>query len=281
MDIICLKISCDGPPDKAQFDLHAIVRPNHNNPKKETLIIDRWNSYTVNKLTLELEFHFLGHRDYVHGSSMLDGMILAVTKMIPAAHKKQVQIKQFRIIREIDSNATVEAMPSDAALNYPSIKNAAARLDLHTPQGMYTGLLFAKPGAIVSNRIDEYDARDYVSQVRINSEGSSVAKLKSIKNTLDLVRAIVEANRQITWKEIGTDIEVNKMRWAFLTNFPWIDDNLAGKFETVIFSKPRNMNTPNRLFPIKSFDIPGLKFDIRPEICFFIEQQDSIDKIPD
>jgi hypothetical protein len=212
---------------------------------------------------------------------MLDGMLLAITQMIPAIKKSQLQIKQFRIIKEIDSHATVEAMPSDVALNCPSIKNAAARLDLSTPHGMYTGLLFAKPGATVSNRIDEYDARDYVTRIRVNSEGSSVAKLKSIKNTLDLLRAIVEANRQITWKEIGTDIKVKKMRWAFLTHFPWIDDSIAAGFETVIFSKPRNMNTPNRLFPVKSFNIPGLKFDNQPEICFFIEQQDSTDKIPD
>jgi len=224
---------------------------------------------------IDLNFTFLGHRNYVHGSSMMEGMIRSISGSLPSGISLPAKIKMFKVIREFSTQARAESMRTEDAQYHKSIKNAVARLDFVTAGCAFTSFLFAIPGKSVVERQVSYDAGDYVGRVGILEGDSSYGELVNIRNVTDLARGIVEANRQITLKRPSLQCKIKKMRWAYLTNFKFFE-NCEKPYSTRVHFVPKMVyNIEDRIFEVKKVVLEDCDSKEESDICFYIQPERS------
>lgn len=228
--------------------------------------------YTIGfeAFALELYYPFLGHRDYAHGSSMLEGMLGAVKLMEPDIVEHGAVIRQFKVISQCDSLARAEAMLTSDAAKHPFLGDAKARLDLTLNDKKITSLLFAidKP---IGWRLKEYLAGDYVEYVKWVDNDLSYGIIKRIADYIDLIRAINECNRQLTVKSFPTPEWSNCVRWAYLINMPLLTDQQCSEITKVTFARAETIDVGNHRFEVKIGQLDGPASYFEFEICFFIE----------
>ncbi|MFC1799093.1 hypothetical protein ACFLZL_04735 [Thermodesulfobacteriota bacterium] len=233
--------------------------------------MDRFSSVIVNKNSHIYQFKLLGHRNYVHGSSMLICLLDAIQSLKPGALEKQAHIKQFKIIKEFHTNAKAIVMPISEAPSSVYLKDAVARLDLKTEFGEFTSLLLPLADEIVSNRISTYDSKDYVNSAESFDNGKAVAWLKNIYNYIDFLRGIIEANVQLTTCEMSQSGKISKIRWAYIMDFPFFNSTDVVKHKKIYLTKKTEVRKGNRIFQVKSISFDGLNDTFTPELAFFIE----------
>ncbi len=219
---------------------------------------------------VDLKFQYLGHRDYVHGSSMLEGMLKSVSLFLGYRISSGSKIKSFRIIKEFNFHARAVSMRTEDCHNYPLLDKATARLDIEIDRERYTSLLIPEPAQKVTDRLSSYDAGVYVESIKIFNDGMSCAKLLNMNNLIDLMRGIVEANRQITIKEyISKDFV--KMRWGYVTDFQIPSEEEIRRVKSVKFSPRFVMSKNDHIFALKKVHIDDLGDVFNFDICFFIQ----------
>ncbi len=218
-----------------------------------------------------VSYHYLGQRDYVHGSSMLRSMLLAMGE----ATKREIspsRIKQFRVIKEFSSNARVECGRTEEIRGHKNAKDAVARLDLEIDDNRYTALLVPRPDSHVEDRNSEYDAADYVVGIELKENGESYASLQHINDVIDLLRGVVEGFRQILIEEASAKNEtIKKMRWGYVTNF-WIEKYKDLEPRTEVKYSPRALFPENtQRFVVRDFSLLGETKKQDSNICFYQE----------
>jgi hypothetical protein len=224
--------------------------------------------------SLDLDFTFLGHRDYVHGSSMMEGMIKSISNYLPSGISMPANIKMFKVIREFDTQARAESMKTEDAQYHRFLKDAVARLDFVTAGRAMTSLLFARHGKTVVERQDSYDAGDYIDGVGVLDDDSSYGELINIKNVIDLARGVVEANRQITLKKPSLQCRIKKMRWAYLTNFKFFENYEEPRRTTVRFIPKTVYSIEDRIFAVKRIILEDYDSSEESDICFYIQPEE-------
>lgn len=213
-------------------------------------------------------YEFLGERDYVHGSSMLLSMLQEIAGLAGRGVFDPATIKVFKVNKEFATHGVVEALPAEAARSRPDLARAAARLDLATGQGRFTGLVFDRPARPVTRRRADYDAGDYVSWVEPEKDGCGRAGLTAINDPIDLLRGVVEANRQLSWRQAEAPERIRKMRWSYVSAFGIVSGEKLASAPEVEFTPRAVVARHNNLFVVKRFRIPGLGGDWQAEICF-------------
>lgn len=231
--------------------------------------MDRWNSYTLDPKTGEVGFTFLGHRDYVHGTSMLDVLLETMKTHYPQAFAEASLIKNFRIIEEFSTAARAYVMPTLDVRGHALLKDAVARLDLINADGAWTGFLVSDFAHPVEARFGEYDAADYIGDIAPQSDGGNLVQNTTVENRIDLIRAIIEGMRQIEWREHGADADIPRMRWGYISGFRLLSDGEAAAVPSFHLSAARVIDTPGREFSIRKITLTGVDGGADAEMCFF------------
>ena len=219
---------------------------------------------------LELEYPFLGHRPYAHGSSMLEGMLRALTRFRPRVLEEAPQIRQFKVIRPFASYSMAEAMRTEDVGRHPRLARAAARLDVNAGPEQLTSLLFPTHSPIAT-RLMEYNAADYVEGVFTGENGTSWGHLIRVRDYIDLIRGINEVNRQLTVNGFPDPDWSKVVRWAYLRHLPIFDDRDCATMEKVSYRVTDVVDVGNHRFEIKEGILEGGFGRFSFEICFFIE----------
>lgn len=220
--------------------------------------------------SLLLDYPLLGHRQYVHGSSMLEGMMNSIIEFTSESAVFEGRIKQFKIIHNVETSAVAVAMRRKDALRHPTLGDALARLDLDIGSDEYTSLLFPH-GKIIHRKLAGYDAADYVTCVHENGDGATVGEVCRLRDYVDLVRAINECNRQATVAGFPHADWSKRVRWAYLSNMPMVKNELVHHINMIIFRLAETVDLGKHRFEIKDgfFNEVGASPDFK--ICFFIE----------
>lgn len=234
--------------------------------------MDRWNSYQLDCATGRAKFTFLGHRDYVHGSSMLDVLLEMFKARYPEAVSDTAVIKSFRIIQEFSTGATAHVMPTAEVRGNPLVKDAVARLDLindvHGVKEQWSGLLLADPDMAALGRRDDYDSRDYVARIQ-PLDGFDRVECANVQNRIDLIRAIIEGMLQIERRDHGVDVAITRMRWGYLSGFRLLSDAAAAQVKAFTLSTARIIDAPGQEFSIRDIALAGADIGADAQMCFF------------
>lgn len=239
--------------------------------------MDRWNSIETLQVSSRVSFRFLGHRNYVHGTSMLDALLDAMAPLVAGSWSADARILQFRVIREVACGGNAFAMNTAAAHTHPQMGKAVARLDLLNGGQKLTAFLVGDLGAPVAARIQEYNAGSYVSRLLSAEDGGRIIKTQGIATRIDLIRAIIEGMRQAEAEERGKTIDIQ--RWGYLTDFPLMTDAEAAKISTVALGPAKllsgggrtRLSPPGRTrFSLRSIRIAEFGEERHPEMCFFL-----------
>ena len=202
---------------------------------------------------------------------MLDCLLYAIELQYPRLFLSSVSIKQFKIIKEFSTHAKAEVMLSEEVRYHPRLREVVARLDLSSNMGSFSAILFPEPRDIVQKRIANYNSENYVNKVFSLNDAEGEAELKNIFNFIDLMRGIVEANRQLSIIESRSLGKVEKMRWVYIVNFPLISDEEASRIQKVSFRRKTLVKNDNIYFPVKDVLITGFDEKMLPNIAFFVQ----------
>lgn len=216
---------------------------------------------------LELEYPYLGHRNYAHGSSMLKGMLDCARLYSSRVDSAGTIIRNFKIIRGFSSLSRAEAMPHAKAQAHPQLMDCTARLDLLVGEEYISVLLFPRDEAI-SRRDSEYDSRTYVSSLSVNSTDCAEGVMQNINGFIDLIRGINEVNRQATMSRINPPAIGSSLRWAYITDLPLISDEKACDVKQVTFKLLITQVVGKMRFEIKEGSFPELGSEYDHQICF-------------
>lgn len=227
---------------------------------------------------VEMEYPFLGHRQYTHGSSMLEGMLRVLRQFRPALLEENARIKQFKVMRPFADHSRAEGMLTRDVAQHPRLGKAVARLDVEAGSERLTSLLFPTESPITW-RLGEYNAANYVEKVYPDpSEGDPWGRLIRVKDYIDLIRGINEVNRQLTVQGFPDPNWSKTVRWAYICNIPILSDHACTEMERVSFQKKNLVDLGNHRFEIKSGRLEGRESIFLFEICFFIELPAGSDK---
>ncbi len=216
----------------------------------------------------EATYQYLGHRDYVHGSSMLLSMLEALAEYAGREVFAPARIKMFKIINELTVQGLVECLPAAQAPAHPRLAQASARLDLDTEKGGFTSLVLPQPGRPVSERVAAYDAGDYVERVEAGPGPKCRARLTGINDFIDLLRGVVEANRQLILQQSDEPQKIQKMRWAYLADFGILPDADFSRALDIEFLPKIVVARDRNRFIVKTFRVPGWGDGFRADMCF-------------
>ena len=221
-------------------------------------------SYPVKSCALE--YKYLGHRNYAHGSSMLEGMIKTIMKLKP---KENLKIFEFKIIKQFNNFSYTEAFEERHMKTHPSLKKAVAILILGNNKKKFVCLLF-KQKEKIKQRLDQYKSQNYIRAIN-TYKNKSIAKFKNVSDFIDLVRAINEGNRQLTLKEMPNNSWRKKIRWAYIHNLDIVKNSICKNFTSVIFLVDQDIQLGNKRFVIKKGKIISKNKSIKFKICFYIQ----------
>jgi hypothetical protein len=217
-----------------------------------------------------LSFHLLGHRGYVHGPCMLEGMLRSLDRFLPAGLTLPARINSFKVIREFYTQAYVECLETSETQQYKGLKNAVASLDIIISDKSFKVLLFDLPGRPVTHRLSSWTPADFVREIYLEKGGAARAVVKNLRNSVDLITAIVEAYRQILLNEPDTDTSFLKMRWGYITNFPLFTAKAASQVIDVYFGPKKIILTnPKTQFILKQFRVDQSPDGLTSEMCFY------------
>lgn len=232
--------------------------------KIKNILIKKKYSYPVKSCALE--YKYLGHRNYTHGSSMLEGMIKTIMRF---KHKENLKIFEFKVIKQFNNFSYTEAFDERHIKRHPGLKKAVAILILGSNKKKYACLLF-KQKEKIKQRLDQYRSQNYIRAIHAH-KNKSIAKFKNISDFIDLVRAINEGNRQLTLKEMPDDSWRKKIRWAYIHNLDIVKNSICKNFTSVIFVVDQDIQLGNKRFVIKKGKIISKKKSIKFKICFYIQ----------
>jgi hypothetical protein len=222
-------------------------------------------SYEVK--SLNLNYFYLGHRDYAHGSSMLEGMLKTLALF---ENLDDFEILNFRVIKQFSNLSYTEAFLEDNLKFHPNKKQAVARLRISNGKQNYICLLFPKNEKI-NERLTDYKSPDYIKSIKIIDKGKSQATFQNINDFIDLIRALNEGNRQITLEEVESDEWKKKIRWAYIENLKIISDMDCRNFNSVEYTDYSEQQISDKKFVIKNGLLISEKMKIKFKICFFIQ----------
>jgi len=220
--------------------------------------------------SVELEYPYLGHRDYTHGSSMLEGMLKAIEVMEPNLVSKGAIIKNYKVINQFSNLSRAEAMRTSDVAKHPSLGEAKARLDLVVDGNQFTSLLFSidKP---ITWRLDEYSAGDYVEHVEWLDDNLSFGRMIRITDFIDLIRGVNECNRQLTVNSFPDANWSSRVRWAYIKKLALFSSKQCSEFTRVNFERSATVDMRNHRFEIRKGQLVSPNLTSEFEICFFIE----------
>lgn len=223
-------------------------------------------NYSYPVKTCLLQYKFLGHRNYTHGSSMLEGMIKTIQKF---QDLKKIKIFEFKLIKQFNNLSLTEAFEVKYLKIHPNTKKAVAILIAGNQKKKYVCLLFKKKEKI-KQRLIKYNSQNYIEHIDV-SKKTTTARFKNITDFIDLIRAINEGNRQITLKEMPNNLWRKKIRWAFINNLDVIQDSICKNFTLAEYVVDQDVQVGKKRFVIKNGKIFSKKKNIKFKICFFIK----------
>jgi len=204
---------------------------------------------------------------------MLDSLLDATRPLLNGASLDNGKIRSFRVIREIAHHGVTHAMPTRDAHGFRDSDAAAARLDIEVEDEKLTAFLIADETSPVTETRGDYEAGDYVAAYDPGEDQSYEVRPQNVETRIDLMRAIIEAMRQIELRERGDTIATQ--RWGYITDFPLISDevsSLAGGF-SISASKFVKAEGAKR-FSIRNIMLNGYDGKL-PQMCFFVELKNA------
>jgi len=221
-----------------------------------------------------LDFVYLGSRNYVNGLTIFEEMIKAFMLFENTAISRPTYIKQFKVKEFLRTNARMEILMPQSGLEnifmHPWLKTANGRIDLFTAQKKaFVLLLFGKPDEPVNKSAEEYDRGNYISDQKIFKDRSAVSKLTNLGNVFDLLRGIVEVNQRLSNKDIKELINRNKSYWAYMKDFKFVNTSELYQVREIHFSPPVFVHGLSRVFTIRKVKIMGLAGAPVLEIGYF------------
>lgn len=217
-------------------------------------------------VSCSLEYKFLGHRQYTHGSSMLEGMLKTIFRF---KKKHNSKILEFKVIKQFNQFSYTEAFEEKYLSFHPNVKKAVAILTVRLNKTKYICLLFKKKDKI-KQRLNSYRSQNYIKKIDIY-KNKSKAYFKNIKDYIDLVRAINEGNRQITIEEMPNDSWKKKIRWAYIQNLEIIKNNICRQYKSVTYNVDKDIQIGKKRFVIKNGKLISKNRKLSFKICFYIQ----------
>ncbi len=138
-------------------------------------------------------FHFLGQRNYIHGSSLINNLIdLSASKEWPLG---QIDKINATFNYQLKNQARYELYDFSGNTD-SSLKKFPAFFDLKTEKGKYILVVNPQKGQITERM--KYDEEGLVAGYVIEEESNTC--FLDIVNTLDFVNVIIALNKQILFK---------------------------------------------------------------------------------
>jgi len=171
-------------------------------------------------IEVRTDFPFLGTRDYIHGTSILDAFLDAAERLSGAA----VMVKRLKLQRTATSNGRLVLAHEACAERELDAANA---IFVATVDGALCHGFFAEDGSPVGRREHVSYA---VSDVRAEAFGGMCRIAPA--NRKDLVRATIEANKRFHELTVGGS-EPAVVRFGYLENWavPPADTAFSGTLE--------------------------------------------------
>lgn len=234
--------------------------------KIEIKNINLKKKYLYPVVSCALEYKFLGHRQYTHGSSMFEGMLKTIFRF---EKKCKSKIIEFKVVKQFNQFSYTEAFEEKYLSFHPNVKKAVAVLVVRLNKKKYVCLLFKKKDKI-KQRLNNYRSQNYIKKID-TYKNKSKAYFKNIQDYIDLIRAINEGNRQITLAEMPNDRWKKKIRWAYIQNLEVIKDNFCRQYKSVIYNIEKDIQLGKKRFVIKKGKLISKNRIINFKICFFIQ----------
>jgi hypothetical protein len=157
-------------------------------------------------------FVFLGERRYVHGTTMLARLSDAIRRLDPDS--ASLGVHQFVVRSELrDSDGAIEVHRGDAAPAEPG-RLPVAELRTAVAGEPVAAAVYAAPGTAVSGRDTRDRERELVRDATLTEPFSGRATLHGVADEHELVRAIVEATKQL--HVLTLDGRNPSIRWVSL-----------------------------------------------------------------
>jgi hypothetical protein len=215
----------------------------------------------------EIDFYFLGSRNYVNGLTIFEEMIKASHDLITRSYGSIKNIHLFKIHKFVRSNCSLVILGPQDQPGYTSQEvSAIMSLGLAKGQDIRLHLLERKEPA--SARLVDYDRGVYINRENGNDIGPVSVHLRNIKSEYDLIRAIVEANYRHCVALAADHGVYQGVSWAYIKNFPWFEEAKASRVEVINFQKLSVFPARERIFFIRTFSL-NVKPEMEIEIGFF------------
>ena len=218
--------------------------------------------------TMNLKMSYLGFRSYVHGSSMLEGMLDCAYKHLSSQVTCNLAIRKFKILRELNTQAYVELLSPEEASGHSNLRDAIARLELKSKNHDFIVLLFSKKEHLVKEYCIEYDSRIYVNRICVDSLNTVVGEISTVETFTDFIRAIIECNRQGTVCRLESPSYASSVRWTSLHNLKIPSLEHMQTISQVIYTQSNVVQSGNWLFEFKKGHFPEVGDLLNHEICF-------------
>ena len=216
-----------------------------------------------------INFYFLGTRDYVNGLSIFEEMLKTYLQTCSKDVSHIAKIKTFKINKFITNNSWIEFYNSAGIERNPKIKRASARIDLLTENGRISILLFEKNDP-VKTRLKEYDRGQYLTNVSHYPDDSTLAEISNCNDIFEVTRGIVEANFRFVNQKARTLGKQVRSSWAYLTDFDISRfKNFNSHKITARFELNRHYAAYDKFFVIRTLQIRNFQKEAFSEICFF------------
>jgi len=218
---------------------------------------------------LDINFYFLGSRNYVNGLSIFEEILKTYLKTRGADLSFISKLKIFKINQFIRNNAWIEIYRPAEIRNNPKITKASARLDLLTDDGEVSILLFEKIDPVV-RRIDDYDRGQYLTKLSHFPDASSTVEIVNFDDIYGLMRGVIEANYRFVTEKTAQAGKAGSASWAYLTNFDFFEmADTTSKLRTS-FTLDSTYKAYQKLFFIRTVRIETPQKDVISELCFFV-----------
>jgi hypothetical protein len=217
----------------------------------------------------EINFYFLGSRNYVNGLTIFEEMLKASQDLITQSYGPLKSIHLFKINKFIRSNCSLVILaPHEQPEHTP--QEASALMTLRLVNGPDLRLFLLEKEEMVTARLADYDRGRYIGSENADVAGLVSVGLRHIHSEYDLMRAIVEANYRHCVALAAAQGVHQGVSWAYLKDFPWLEKEEASRVRTVNFRNLSVFPTRERLFVIRTFLL-----DVRPqaeaEMGFFFD----------
>lgn len=212
-------------------------------------------------------FWLLGSRGYVHGTTVFELMLQAITEAAQAwgLAERSPQVAQFKIAREIKYSGRIVVHFGDEGPDQPADPVASLQGSLGG-QPVTAGLWEDETQKVTERRLD--NMASLVGSLELAGDFSGRVTLTSVANPAQLVTGIIAANKAIHLATLGKEGSEVAVRWLYLQNLPAMTAPASAQQAHLRVSLAHRMPRGPELFTVCVFSGNFAGVEFATKICF-------------